>query len=58
MLAIMTVGLPASYTFGLTWGMGLPGLWIGYGLSNVVLTILYLIILLTLNWDKAAEQAA
>jgi Na+-driven multidrug efflux pump len=58
MVSIVCVGLPASYTFGLTWGMGLPGLWIGYGLSNIVLTILYLGILLTLNWTEAAERAA
>lgn len=58
MFAIVAVGLPASYTFGLKWEMGLPGLWIGYGLSNIVLTILYLLILCTMDWKAAAELAA
>jgi Na+-driven multidrug efflux pump len=50
MFCIVFVGLPASYTFGLTWEMGLPGLWIGYGLSNIILTVMYMGILYTLNW--------
>lgn len=58
MVSIVAVGLPASYLLGLVYGYGLPGLWIGYGLSNAILTVFYLGILYSLDWVKAAEKAA
>ena len=38
---MILISLPAGYLFGVYLNYGLPGLWVGYGLSSMVLGSLY-----------------
>ena len=55
---MFSISFPTSYILGIYQGMGLPGLWIGYGFGAFCLAILYSGILLNLNWNNQAEIAS
>jgi Na+-driven multidrug efflux pump len=53
------ISLPLASLFGLHLGWGLPGLWIGYGVSAFFLGVVYSVILFKyIDWDKTAHLAS
>ena len=54
----MLVAMPVSCVLTYGRGWGIEGLWTGYGLSALCLSILYYTILSCINWEATAEWAA
>lgn len=55
---LICLNFPMAYIMGLRRERGLPGLWVGFGISAVVLAVLYTVILVRLDWKKTALEAA
>ena len=55
---MILISIPVGYTLGVTYGWGLSGLWVGYGTQGLCLTIMYTVILIRLDWDATATNAA
>ena len=55
---MVIISLPVGYLCGITAGWGLPGLWAGYGASNLVLACIFLKILSKIDWEATAESAS
>jgi Na+-driven multidrug efflux pump len=55
LVAMVFISFPIAYTLGVSWGYGLSGLWTGYLVQNICLTVTYLVIMGRLDWDKTAE---
>ncbi|CAK4622185.1 hypothetical protein LEN26_015476 [Aphanomyces euteiches] len=51
------VGVPAAYFIGVSWKVGLLGIWIGMALGYGVTTAISLYASLTANWDEEATKA-
>jgi len=48
------ISMPCGYISGEVLGLGLPGFWLGYGLSSFVLGSIYLVILKRVDWKATA----
>ena len=58
LLCLCLIALPAEAMLAFRLDWDIKGLWIGYGASASMLTILYYIILACIDWRKTAEWAA
>ena len=54
---MLFLALPIGYFSAFYLNPGLCGLWLGYGFSAFVLSLLYATILIKMDWHKAAELA-
>ena len=52
------ISLPLGYLFGVHLNYGLSGLWVGYGISSLILGGLYSWILIKLDWVDVAWKAS
>lgn len=52
------IALPTSFTLTFKFDFGISGLWIGYGVSSLVLTVLYCLVLTSIDWKSVALKAA
>ena len=50
LLCLVIVAMPTSYLLSFKRNWDISGLWVGYGASAFVLTLLYYIILAKINW--------
>lgn len=50
------ISLPASYFVALPLGLGLDGLWYGYGIGLFILNLLYIGLIATVNWHEKALE--
>jgi len=57
-MCLLMIALPGCYLSLFHYNLGLKGLWIGYGLSALVLSICYFIILWRLDWEATAQWAS
>lgn len=58
LLCLGLVALPVSSVLCFQKDWGIEGLWAGYGLSTMILTVSYYTILTCINWKATAEWAA
>ena len=51
---IIKVGIPFIIVLTFDWGLGLglKGIWLGFGIANATLLLLYLIIIIKTDWNK------
>lgn len=54
LIAYYIICIPLVFCLTYSWGlnMGVKGIWIGFGLANAILIILYVIVLFTTDWKK------
>ena len=52
------ISMPGSYLIGVRSGIGIEGLWIGYGISSFFLAVFYFVILNKINWKEKADFAS
>lgn len=57
-LCMVCISLPTGYFAGVKAGHGLPGIFLGYGLSSFCLGSIYLVILSRVDWFAVAEVAS
>lgn len=50
------IGVPLSYFLGVHLGYGIPGLFVGIALGNMVVVILFVKLILTTNWERYAQE--
>ena len=50
------VGLPAAYIWAIYLGKGLDGLWYGFGVGLFVITLFYIKLITTTDWDEIILQ--
>ena len=55
---MLFIALPISYVASFRHGHGLAGLWIGYSVSALSLTVMYSTVLMTLDWPEIAQEAS
>ena len=56
-LSIYLIGLPLEIVLGFKADMGIFGLYIGFSTSQIITFIAFLIIALTRDWQKIADEA-
>lgn len=39
-----------TFSWGLDWGI--TGIWVAFGIANLILLILYIVLIFTTDWDK------
>ena len=57
-VCIACISMPISSLLLFKYGWGIEGLWVGYGLCHLTLTLLYYLILVCIDWKAAAMWAA
>ncbi|KAL2621763.1 hypothetical protein R1flu_001968 [Riccia fluitans] len=55
--AFYIVGLPSGLFFGFVWEMSGKGLWIGLLLGQCLQSLLMLVLVTTMDWEKMSEEA-
>ena len=56
--AYLIVGIPLAFVLSRTVGWGLPGLWVGVGLANIVAFTAMGVVLVCMDWGAQAEVVA
>jgi Na+-driven multidrug efflux pump len=56
-LGYVVIGLPLAYTFGITLGGGVQGLWLGYAVAVTCVFTLLSLLLRCISFEKEAEAA-
>lgn len=58
LFCMVCLNFPIGYLIGIHQGVGLPGLWIGFGIACTILALFYTGILVKLDWKKATIKAS
>jgi Na+-driven multidrug efflux pump len=56
----MFLGIPLMLSFTFDWGFGwgVKGIWLAFGISNLVLAVLFITIIFISDWEKQSELIA
>lgn len=54
LISYYVCGIPVICAFTFSWGLdwGVTGIWLGFGLANAILLVMYVVLIFTTDWDE------